>query len=190
MPGYRARAIGSLSADDLRSLVCPYCRLLLRNAVQTREDGIRLCLSCYMDSSLKWAWLFSLFELIRSKLISHVLVSNASGRLRLSACQLCLYTSATTHVNDAVHFLLYRLSEGCSAPVVPGCKVLSNYSNFYLFIFFTAFHDRFCACTLADFYWSGCAQGNIGGRSALWLLRMDWEGKILTGDVLKAPSLL
>ena len=52
MPGYRAKSIGSLSADDLRTLVCPYCRLLLRNAVQTVEDGIRLCESC-KDLSLK-----------------------------------------------------------------------------------------------------------------------------------------
>ena len=50
------------------------------------------------------------------------------------------------------------------------------------------FHYISCICTLADFYWSGCAQGNIGGRSALWLLRMDWKGKILTGDVSRVPS--
>ena len=162
MPGYRARAIGSLSADDLRSLVCPYCRLLLRNAVQTREDGIRLCLSCHMDSSLKWAWLFSLFELIRSKLnISHVLVSNASGRLWLSACQICLYTSATTHVSDAVHFLLYRLSEGCSAPVVPGCKVLSNYSLqfFFFFFFFYCISRSFLCMYTCRFLLTGLRAG-------------------------------
>ena len=45
------------------------------------------------------------------------------------------YIHRRRHVSDAVHFLLYRLSEGCSAPVVPGCKVLSNYSlQFFFFL--------------------------------------------------------
>ena len=88
---------------------------------------------------------------------------------------------------DAVHFFLYRLSDGRSSPIIPGSKVTCtiNFDCKKLCFFF---HDVSCVLTLADFYWPGCAQGNIGGRSALWLLRMDWKGKILTGDVSRVPS--
>lgn len=62
------------------------------------------------------------------------------------------------------------------------------HNKFWLQKIMFFFHDVSCVLTLADFYWPGCAQGNIGGRSALWLLRMDWKGKILTGDVSRVPS--
>lgn len=42
MPGYDAKTVEPLKA----ALVCPECRLLLRDAVQT-GDGIRLCETCF-----------------------------------------------------------------------------------------------------------------------------------------------
>ena len=43
MPGHGAAAV-----DRKLGLVCPHCKLLLRNAVQTHE-GERLCESCFQD---------------------------------------------------------------------------------------------------------------------------------------------
>jgi len=43
MPGY-----GAVVVYERVGLVCPHCKLLLRNAVQT-EEGIRLCQSCFEE---------------------------------------------------------------------------------------------------------------------------------------------
>ena len=43
MPGY-----GAVVVYERVGLVCPHCKLLLRNAVQT-EEGIRLCQSCFKE---------------------------------------------------------------------------------------------------------------------------------------------
>jgi len=43
MPGYEASAV-----SERVGLVCPHCKLLLRDAVQT-EEGVRLCQSCFKE---------------------------------------------------------------------------------------------------------------------------------------------
>ena len=44
MPGYKLKINGEYAR--LESLQCPFCHLILRDALQT-EQGIRLCASCY-----------------------------------------------------------------------------------------------------------------------------------------------
>ena len=43
MPGYEATVV-----YERIGLVCPHCKLLLRNAVQT-DEGARLCQSCFIE---------------------------------------------------------------------------------------------------------------------------------------------
>jgi len=46
MPGYET------AEPQSAALICPECKLLLRDAVQT-DDGIRLCESCF-EQILRW----------------------------------------------------------------------------------------------------------------------------------------
>jgi len=43
MPGYEASAV-----CERVGLVCPHCKLILRDAVQT-DEGVRLCQSCFKE---------------------------------------------------------------------------------------------------------------------------------------------
>ena len=49
MPGYKVflEDGGELS----EGLTCSYCKLVLRNPVQTSESGLRLCRGCFEDAN-------------------------------------------------------------------------------------------------------------------------------------------
>ena len=53
MPGYDLEINGEYAHLD--SLLCPSCKLILRDAIQT-EEGVRLCKTCY-DSILRWIYM-------------------------------------------------------------------------------------------------------------------------------------
>ena len=45
MPGYDVVTVEAVKSG----IVCPHCKLVLRDAVQTLEEGYRLCETCYKE---------------------------------------------------------------------------------------------------------------------------------------------
>ena len=48
MPGYDVVTVEPIKSG----LVCPHCQLVLRDAMQTLEEGLRLCQTCYKEICL------------------------------------------------------------------------------------------------------------------------------------------
>ena len=50
MPGYKVSLVGNTASIIREGLKCSYCRLLLKDPIQTSESGLRYCRECFKEA--------------------------------------------------------------------------------------------------------------------------------------------